>query len=196
MLLAMVLFVVGAAIATTDAARQLVVEVSNQVIQALHDHPDLEQRDPDYVYDLLNRTVAPHFDFDTMARLVLGRYWNESNPQQQQRFVTAFRTYLVRIYAVSLAQYKDQKIDYKPLHAPAGADKLVVQTEVRQANGPAILIDYRMHLTAGQWKVYDVTIDGVSLVANNRRTFAAEIHDGGIDALAAHLAQRNRRTGS
>ena len=195
-LLAAALLFTGVAYGATDSAHQLVVNVSNQVIQELKKYPDMEQRDPNAIYKLLNRIVAPHFDFDATAKLVLGHYWRDANPQQRLRFIQEFRTHLVQFYAVSLAKYKDQTIDYKPQRAPADADEVVVNTEVQQQNGPPIPIDYRLHLKDGDWMVYDVTVDGVSMVTSNRSSFAAEIRQGGIDALTGRLAQRNRRNGS
>ncbi len=194
-LLSTALLVTGIASGAADSARVLVMNVSKQLIQALHKEPDLAQRDPTYIYHLLNRTVVPHFDFDAMAKLVLGHHWRDASPEQQQRFIDAFRTYLVRVYAVSLVKYEDPKIDYKPLHGPEAAQKVLVQTEVQPDGGQPISIDYRMHLDGGDWKVYDVIIDGVSLVASNRSSFAAEIRQGGIDELIARLAQRNRHNG-
>lgn len=178
-----------------DTPRQLVINVSNQVIQALNKNPELEQRDPNSIYKLLNRIVVPHFDFDAIAQLVLGHYWRDANPQQRQRFIEAFRTHLVRFYATSLAKYKNQKIDYKPVRADAASQEVEVRTEVQQQDGPSIPIDYRLHLNGGDWKVYDVTIDGVSLVTSNRSSFAAEIQQGGIDALTSRLAEHNRQNG-
>jgi phospholipid transport system substrate-binding protein len=183
----------GIASGAADSARVLLINVSQRVIQALQNEPDLAQREPTYIYHLLNKTVVPHFDFDAMAKLVLGHYWRGATPQQQRRFIDAFRTYLVRVYAVALAKYEGQKIDYKPLRAPADAEKVLVQTEVQQDSGQPISVDYRMHLNDGDWKVYDVIIAGVSLVASNRSTFASEIRQGGIDELTARLAQRNHR---
>ncbi len=195
-LLATTLFVTGVTGGASDSARQLVEDVSGQVIHELKQAPDLAQRDPNSVYKLLNRIVAPHFDIDAMAKMVLGHYWRTANPGQQRRFIQEFRTHLVRFYAVSLAKYKDEKIEYKPLHAPDAADEVVVRTEVLQRSGPPIAIDYRMHLKGGEWKVYDVVIDGISLVASNRSSFAAVMSQGGIDTLTARLAQHNRQNGS
>jgi len=175
------------------SARLLVINVSNQVINALPEEPDLAKHDSNYIYNLLNQTVVPHFDFDAMARLVLGRFWRDASSQQQQRFVDAFRTYLVRVYAVSLAKYDNQEIEYKSLHAPATANQVLVQTEIHREGEPPIAIDYRMHRKNDEWKVYDVVIEGVSLVASNRSSFAAEIQQGGIDKLTARLTQRNQR---
>jgi len=180
---------------SVDTPRQLVIQVSNQVIQALNEDPELEQRDPNSIYKLLNRIVVPHFDFDAIARLVLGKYWRDANSEQRQRFIKEFRTYLVRFYAVSLAKYKHQRIEYKPVRADATGNEVEVRTEVQQQEGPPIPIDYRLRLKGSEWKVYDVTIDGVSLVVSNRSSFAAEIRQGGIDVLTARLAKKNRQSG-
>jgi phospholipid transport system substrate-binding protein len=187
-LLAAALLSTGVAVAATDSARELVVNVSNQVIQALKNEPELAQRNPNAIYKLLNQIVAPHFDFDATAKLVLGRYWRDANPQQRQRFIQEFRMHLVQFYAVSRAKYKDQKIEYKPLRAPAADNEVVVRTDVQQQAGQPIPIDYRMHRTGNEWKVYDVTVDGVSMVASNRSGFAEEIRQGGIDKLTDLLA--------
>jgi phospholipid transport system substrate-binding protein len=186
---------VGVAHGAADSARLLVMDVSNQVIQALNRDPALAQRDPAALHKLLNTIVVPHFDFDATARLVLGRHWRDMTQQQRQAFVQEFSTHLVRFYAASLVKYKDQTIDYKPLRAPETADDVSVNTEVQPENGPPIPIVYRMHLKDGDWKVYDVSIDGISLVASNRSSFAAEIRQGNVDTLIARLASINRENG-
>lgn len=175
-----------------DAARDLVIKTSQQVINAIQKESDPEQRSPEYLYKLLNEIVVPHFDFDTMAKWVLARNWKDLDDQQRKRFVDEFRTLLVRTYAVSLGHYQDQKIRYLPLHAPADATDITVQTEVQQAGAPVIPIDYRMHLKANEWKVYDVSIDGISLLLNYRTSFASELRQDGIDNLIQRLSQRNR----
>ena len=186
------LLCVGVANGAADSARLLVMDVSNRVIQALHKDPELAERDPAALSKLLNTIVVPHFDFDATARLVLGRQWRDMSPQQRQAFVREFSTHLVRFYAASLVKYKDETIDYKPLRAPESADDVSVNTEVQPENGPSIPIVYRMHVKDGEWKVYDVTIDGISLVASNRSSFAAEIRQGNVDTLTARLARINR----
>lgn len=185
----------GVANGAVDTARLLVMDVSNQVIQAINKDPALVERNPNALYKLLNAIVVPHFDFNATARLVLGRHWREMSPQQRQAFVHEFSTHLVRFYAASLVKYKDETIDYKPLRAPESADDVSVNTEVQSENGPSIPIVYRMHLKDGEWKVYDVTIDGISLVASNRSSFAAEIRQGNVDTLTARLARINRENG-
>jgi phospholipid transport system substrate-binding protein len=194
--LASVLLLVTCAVGgSVDTPRQLVINVSNQVIRALNKDPQLEHRDSNAIYKLLNRIVVPHFDFDAIAQLVLGHYWRDADPQQRQRFIAEFRTHLVRFYAVSLAKYKNQKIAYKPVRADGAGKDVEVRTEAQQQGGPPLPIDYRLHLKDGDWKVYDLTVDGVSLVTSNRSSFAAEIQQGGIDALTTRLAQHNRENG-
>ena len=96
----------------------------------------------------------------------------------------------------SLSEYQDQKLNYLPLKAAPSADDVTVRTEVLRGGGPAIPINYSMHLTANGWKVYDVVIDGVSLVINYRTSFATQIRTGGVDKLIEDLVARNQRPGT
>lgn len=190
------LVALGAVAATPMAPRDRVVETSQKMLAALKNDKDLLKQNPQRVYDLVSEIVLPHFDFVTMSKWVLGKNWRKLSPEQQQRFTTEFRTLLVRTYAVSLSSYKDEKLNYLPLQAAAGADDVTVRTEVVRGGGPAIPINYSMHLKDGEWKVYDVVIDGVSLVVNYRTSFSAQIRQGGVEKLIDDLVARNQRTGS
>lgn len=176
--------------------RDMVIDTSQKMIAALKKDKGLLKQNPQRIYDLVSEIVLPHFDFTTMSKWVLGKNWRTLSPEQQQRFTTEFRTLLVRTYAVSLAEYQDQKLNYLPLQAASGADDVTVRTEVLRGGGPAIPINYSMHNTANGWKVYDVIIDGVSLVVNYRTSFATQIREGGVDKLIEQLAARNQRTGT
>ncbi len=176
--------------------RDMVIDTSQKMIAALKKDKGLLKQNPQRIYDLVSEIVLPHFDFTTMSKWVLGKNWRTLNPEQQQRFTTEFRTLLVRTYAVSLSEYQDQKLNYLPLQAAPGADDVTVRTEVLRGGGPAIPINYSMHNTANGWKVYDVVIDGVSLVVNYRTSFATQIREGGVDKLIEQLAARNQRTGT
>ena len=105
--------------------------------------------------------------------------------------VTEFRQLLVRVYAKALLNYSGQKIRYLPLRAGRRAGEVTVHTEVREAGGPPIPVNYRLYLKNGAWKVYDISIDGISLVANYRSSFAAEIRRKGVDSLIETLKARN-----
>jgi len=183
--------------AATDASpRDLVIDTSERMLAAIKSERDLIRRNPEHVYELVRDIVLPHFDFETMSRWVLGKYWRSATPDQQQRFSEEFRTLLVRTYAVSLAQYEDQTITYEPLQAAPDATDVTVRTDIERHGSTPIPIAYSMHRKNGEWSVYDVTIDGVSLVTNYRSTFATEIRQGGLDALIERLAERNRTSGS
>ncbi|MFA5172218.1 MAG: ABC transporter substrate-binding protein [Sulfuriferula sp.] len=149
--------------------------------------------DSQKLYALIDAKVLPHFDFNQMTMLAVGRYWRQATPAQQQALVKEFRTLLVRTYANALAEFNNQVIEFKPFNMAVNATDSTVQTQVKQPGAQPIPIDYSMEKTAAGWKVYDVSIDGVSLVTNYRSSFGTEIHKSGIDGLIRTLAGRNQQ---
>jgi phospholipid transport system substrate-binding protein len=131
-----------------------------------------------------------------MSSWVLGKYWRTATPAQRDRFTQEFRTLLVRTYAKSLSEYTDNKITYLPMRGSPQQSEVKVRTEVEQPGGFPIPIDYDLYRKGDDWKVYDVTIDGVSLVTNYRTTFANQIREDGLDKLIATLADRNQQDGA
>ncbi|HHM04845.1 MAG TPA: ABC transporter substrate-binding protein [Gammaproteobacteria bacterium] len=182
----------GVAAAVQDPL-ELVQKTSEEILGKVREERAAIDNNPRRLYQLVNEIVLPHFDFERMSRWVLGKYWRRASPQQRRRFVAEFRSLLVRTYAKSLAEYTDNKIEYLPLRRRPGAEEVTVRTEVEQAGGFPIPIDYSLYLQGGSWKVFDVVIDGVSLVTNYRSTFASEVRRGGLDKLIADLADRNQR---
>jgi len=149
--------------------------------------------DSDLIYPLVEDLVLPHFDFSRMSIWVLGKNWRLADAAQQQQFTNEFRTLLVRTYAKALLEYTDQSMSYLPMHAEEGADKVTVKTEILQNGGPTIPLHYSMYLNKeGAWKVYDIKVDGVSLVSNYRSSFATEVRNGGIPKLLDKLVQMNQ----
>ncbi|MDA8094795.1 MAG: ABC transporter substrate-binding protein [Betaproteobacteria bacterium] len=136
-------------------------------------------------------TVEPDFDFTHMTRLAVGRYWRQATPQQQAALTQQFRALLVNTYANSLSRYRNQTIQYKPLRLQPGATYATVRTLVVESGGQPIPIDYDMQKMPNGWKVYDVVVDGVSLVINYRSSFADEIQRSGIDGLIGVLQRKN-----
>ncbi len=175
------------------AAEQLVQETTDKVLTRLRADSDKLEADSSLIYPLVEDLVLPHFDFAKMSQWVLGKNWRTADETQREQFTNEFRTLLVRTYAKALLEYTDQSMRYLPFHAEEGARKVTVKTEIEQAGGPAIPLDYSMYLnSAGQWKVYDIKVDGVSLVLNFRSSFATEIRNGGIPKLLEKLAQMNQ----
>jgi phospholipid transport system substrate-binding protein len=169
---------------------ELVRTTSKEVIEILR--ADKEARTGKKLLDLVDAKVLPHFDFTRMTRLAVGKNWRSATPEQQQSLVREFRTLLVRTYSSALATYKDQVIEVKPLKLNAGDTEVTVRTQVQQSGGQPVQIDYAMEKKADGWKVFDVTVAGVSLVTNYRSTFDRQIAEGGIDGLIKSLAEKNK----
>lgn len=176
-----------------QSPQDLVKQTTDQMLSKLRAERAVIEQQPGRIYELVNQIVLPHFDFERMSSWVLGKNWRTATPPQRQKFMEEFRTLLVRTYAKSLATYSDQKISYLPVRSSPQDTDVKVRTEVEQPGGLPIPIDYDLSLKDGQWKVYDVAIDGVSLVSNYRTTFATEVRQNGLDKLIATLAERNRQ---
>ena len=172
---------------------QLVHQTTNQILKTIKAHREEYAKDHDKLYQLAEEKVLPYFDFVRMSQWVLGRNWRTASEQQRTRFVTLFRDLLVRTYSTALLQYTDQKIIYLPVNAAPGATQMLVRTEVQQSSGaPDIPIYYSFYKNRnGDWKVYDVSIDGVSLVTNYRSVYAEKIRREGMDALLDSLSERD-----
>lgn len=143
--------------------------------------------------DLAEKKVLPHFDFQAMTQLAVGKSWREASPEQQRRLEQAFRGLLVNTYTAALTQTAvgDTKVDVKP--AQITSDDATVKTVARTGGGKPVAIDYRMKRTAGGWKVYDVVVENLSLVTNYRDSFNAEIGRSGIDGLIKTLEEKNQK---
>jgi phospholipid transport system substrate-binding protein len=182
---------VPALAAAQEGPDALVKRVTDEVLAIIKADKEVQAGNPRKVVELAEAKVLPHFDFSRMTRLAVGRNWQQASEPQKQALVKEFRTLLVRTYSTSLTAYRNQTIEVKPTRLAAGDNEATVRTQVIQPGGPPIPIDYSMQKADG-WKVYDVVIDGVSLVTTYRGTFGEQIQKGGIDALVKTLADRNR----
>jgi phospholipid transport system substrate-binding protein len=142
---------------------------------------------------LMEAKVLPIFDFEHMTRTAVARNWRLASAEQQAALVAQFRTLLVRTYSSALSNYRDERIEYKPLRLAAAENDVVVRSVVRRRGAEPLSIDYDMESTPAGWKVYDVKIAGVSLVMTYRESFAAEVRAAGIDGLIKALSDRNRQ---
>jgi len=188
-LLAALVPALSAAQETPDA---LVKRTTDEVLAIIRADKDIQTGNMRKVTELAEQKILPHFDFERMTRLAVGRNWAQASPEQKAALVKEFRTLLVRTYSSSLAQYRDQTIEVKPSKVGAQDKDAVVKTAVVQKGGPPIPIDYSMEKEESGWKVFDVTIDGASLVTTYRGTFNDQIARGGIDGLVKLLQDRNR----
>ncbi|MEO5691865.1 MAG: ABC transporter substrate-binding protein [Usitatibacter sp.] len=178
--------------AAQEAPDALVKRVTDELLTIVKADKELQAGNTRKVVELAEQKVLPYFDFPRMTRLAVGRNWNTATDAQKEALVKEFRTLLVRTYSSSIAAYRNQTIEMKPLKMAAADKDVTVRTAVIQQGGPPIPIDYAMEKSDAGWKVYDVTIDGVSLVTTYRGTFNDQIQKGGIDGLVKTLADRNR----
>lgn len=179
-----------AARADAEPVAKIVKDTTHKVLTRLRAEGDAVTSDPRRLNEIVNEMILPHFDFTKMSQRVLGRHWRDATPGQRERFVKEFQSLLVRTYSTALIQYRDQPINFLPAREQS-ADEVLVRTEVVTASGPKIPITYQLYNNAGDWKVFDVTIDGVSLVINYRSNFSGEIAKSGIDGLINQLAHLN-----
>jgi len=187
-----------AALATSAALAQeapdaLVKKGVDDVLSAIKNDKDLQSGNLDKVMKLADEKVLPNFDMTRMTRLAVGRPWAQATDAQKEALTKEFKTLIIRTYSSSLSQYRNQVVEVKPLKvAPTDTD-VVVRTEVKQAGGPSIPLDYSMEKTDKGWKVYDVVVDGVSLVTTYRGSFGDIIQKNGVDGLVKALQDRNSR---
>lgn len=170
---------------------EIVRQTSDQMLAELTHRKQELQASPGKIYDLVEHVVLPRFDFQRMSRLVLGKYWPRASDSEKSSFVNAFREMLVRTYATALLNYSGQEIVYLPVQRNASSDEVTVNTQVQSSGALPIPIDYRLYRDGDEWKVFDVSIDGISLVSNYRSSFASQIRRHKLSGLIQKLEQRN-----
>lgn len=173
------------------SADMFVKTIADDVITILKKDKDL-QSDPEKVYALAEDKILPNFNFDRVSRLVLGKNYTKATKEQQEAFQKEFRTLLIHTYASALSKYRNQIIEYKPLRDISDPSQVVVKTLILQPGGQPLGVDYSLEQVGDTWKVYDIVIEGVSLVTNYRGQFSAEIRQGGIDGLIQRISEKNK----
>ena len=174
---------------TPDA---LVKNVTLEVVEILQKDKDIQKGDRKKVIALIEVKVLPHFNFQAMTASAVGRNWNKANAEQKARLVDEFKTLLVRTYASALASYSNQKFDFRPLRAKPTDTDVTINVRVLQSGTQPVTIDYDMEKRPGGWKVWDVRVSGISLVANYRTEFDNQVREAGIDGLIKTLQTKNR----
>ena len=170
----------------------LIKKITNEVIGIVKQDKDIKAGDRTKINALVDAKVLPHFNFDRMTALAVGRNWRKADAEQKKVLISEFRTLLVNTYSGALASYKNEVIEFMPLHAAPGATDVTVRTQVERPGSEPIGIDYSMEKTPDGWTVYDVAAAGVSLVTNYRDTFNTEINQNGVDGLIKVLERKNR----
>lgn len=171
-----------------SAPNELIVRATEKIIDLLKTNREVYAKDHDKLYAMVYEHIVPNFDFRMISKLVLARYWKQATAEQRVQFAERFRDQLVRTYATALLKYKDEQFIFLPFSAKSGAKRVIVKTEFHRSDGgPNVSVNYRLYSGKSGWKVYDLMIEGVSLVSNYRTVYAEKIKKEGIDALIASL---------
>ena len=171
---------------------ELVKKTAEDVIFAIKADQEIQKGNKEKIYKLAEEKILPNFDFNKVARLVLGRAWRSANEEQKQAFIKEFRTLLLKTYAVALSKYKDQEIKFKPTRMSGAEEIVIVKSEIVQSGAQPIRVNYALSQSSGKWLVFDIVIEGVSLVTNYRSQFSSEIRRNGMDALINKLVKKNK----
>lgn len=174
----------------------LVKHAAEEVLEIVKKDKDIQAGDQKKIFALAEEKILPHFDFERISQLVLGRYWTRASKDQKEAFEREFRSLMLRTYATALSKYRNQIIEYKPLRMQPGDSKAVVKTQILQPGGQPIGIDYTLEKMAEGWKVTDLVIEDVSLVTNYRSQFSNEVRQSGLDGLIQKLAEKNKGAGT
>ena len=182
----------ASAVLAQEAPDVLIKQVTEEVLEIVRKDKDIQNGNARKAIDLVDAKVIPHFNFQHMTALAVGKDWRKASPQQQQQLTAEFKTLLVRTYSNALTGYKNQKVVYKPFRMNPGDTEVLVRTEVDQPGSKPVQLDYSLEKLDTGWKVYDVSVAGISLVANYREMFGQEIRNSGIDGLIKAISTKNK----
>ena len=170
---------------------ELIKATVSEVLEVINKERLAKETDNKKLLEFIDAKVLPHFNFEHMTKLAVARSWRTATPEQKAALVVEFRMMLVRTYSKAFTLYKDIKVDIKPLTVPANADEVTVKTVILRTGAPPVPVDYEMEKMPTGWKAFDVTVEGISLVATHRGSFAEKVQQSGIDGLIKSLVDLN-----
>lgn len=182
----------GVAQAEIIAPDVLIRTTVDEVLSIVKNDKDIKAGNQQKILEMVESKVLPHFDFVHMTRLSVGKSWRAATPEQKQALVKEYRDILVRTYTKAFTIYRDQTVEVKPVKMAADATEVTIKTSINKPGAAPIPVNYEMEKGADTWKVFDLTIEGVSLVTSYRGTFNSEIQEKGIDGLIKILADKNK----
>jgi len=193
LLLFSLLILTASAVAQESGPDSLVKKVTDEVLTVVRQDKDIQNGHTRKAIDLVETKVLPHFNFQHMTALAVGRDWSKASPEQKKRLSEEFKNLLVRTYSNSLTTYKNQTVVYKPTKLQGSETYVIVRTEILQPGSKPIQLDYALEKQGEGWKVYDVIVAGISLVTNYRDTFSQEVRANGVDGLVQMLVNKNKQ---
>ena len=175
-----------------DDALALVRDSTNQLLAAAKSYDGVLSENPARAGELIDEFITPHVDLKGFSKLVLGKYWRRATPEQQDQFLTHFHALVLRSYATALTSNADIPIEYLPMRDEARENFATVRSVISATDGSRVNVNYRLYCRRDAWKLFDVTIAGISMVATVRSALMAEIKKSGLDGLIKTLEEKSK----
>jgi phospholipid transport system substrate-binding protein len=180
---------------------ELLKVATTKMLRSINEHRSEIKKSPDKLKSLVEEIILPHLDFIAASKMVMGKYWRRAEKEQKIKFIRQFRLLLLRFYSSALSEYlggrdealREDLIHYFPINLKEDDKALTVRAEIHPDSGKAIPMRYRMHLTKKGWKVYDVSVEGISMITTYKNNFATQFKTQGIDALIISLEEKNKQ---
>jgi len=188
LLLLVVPFARAAGTIDSSSPQQLIDSSSKALLADLDANREKYRRDKKALYKVVDETFLPHVDVNFAAQQVLGKHWRTADAAQRTRFVTAFKQSLLQTYGDALVEFTADRLRVLPYQGDPAAERGTVRTEIRRSNGSLVAVNYSMRKNAsGEWKAWDVVIEGISYVKSFREDFGLEIEQKGLEAVIRRL---------
>jgi phospholipid transport system substrate-binding protein len=170
---------------------ELVRQITGDVLDSIKSDRQLQGGDKRKALELAEKKVLPHVDFREAVKLAAGKTWQTATPEQQDRLASAFRSMLIRIYSNAIDVYRGQTMKVLPVRMQPGATEVTVRNQYLAPGRPPVIVEYAMKKEPDGWKIYDIVIEGVSLVLTYRAEFEQVARTSGIDGLIKRLNEKN-----
>jgi phospholipid transport system substrate-binding protein len=170
----------------------LVRQVVTDVLAAIRNIPSGDREGREKALTYAKQKILPHIDFERMTRLAVGRAWRSADARQREALVAQFGNLITRTYSVAIDAYDGHETQIDPLQLSPGDNDVIVHSRFKKSGAPPVEVNYAMWMTAQGWKVYDITVENVSLVITYRSQFSEEVSRSGVDGLIRSLTEKNR----
>ncbi len=176
-----------------EDGRELVESVSSHILQEISENRVLFTESSKALHKVVEEVILPHFDFEKMSKFVMVRQWRKMDAEQRGLFEQEFRGLMVRIYAKALLEYEDEEIKYLPTRVNKSRNRIIVRTKIIQVNGGTLSMDYHLELNVDSWKIFDIRVEGISLLKSYKDRFGRQAKAKGVDAVIEELIARNKK---
>lgn len=195
LLVSLCLVTASAAQASVMPPDELVRQITQETYVYVNQDPNLQKGDTSKLVEWAEKSILTSFDFNRMTRLAVGKEWRQATPEQRKLLTQEFRFLLIRTFANAFVGIKkSQTMEYLPFKMNGDENEVVVKTLIVKPGTKPVDVNFSLEKGADSWKVFDVSLAGVSLITNYRESFTQEMRANGIDGLIKLLADKNRQS--